>query len=156
MRECGVSRLCNPPSGWSRLRFSPWLRPFSLRRDPTRRRQCYSCPRDKFVGFVEQSLRRAPEREVYGAALLLVVQRWKGLSFLESLAVVVIDPEVERVVPHHPQHEPVTENTSLTEHAPHCEAAERSQLLAQKLGKAVAGSHPPSSSLDLGTGRITK
>ena len=33
------------------------------------------------------------------AALLLVVERRKGLGFLEGRPVVVIDPEVERVVP---------------------------------------------------------
>ena len=33
-----------------------------------------SPPRDKLIGFVEQPLRRAPEGEIYRAALLLVVE----------------------------------------------------------------------------------
>src|SRR5205085_8563742 len=33
----------------------------------------------------------------------------------------------------------------LAEHTPHCDAAERNELLAHELGKAVAGNHPPSS-----------
>ena len=46
---------------------------------------------------------------------------------------------------HHPEHQPVAEHASLTEHTPHCDAAERGELLAQELGKAVAGNHPQSS-----------
>src|SRR5882762_5051728 len=114
-------------------------------RDPTRCRQRYSCPRDELIGFVEQPLRRAPKGEVYGAALLLVVERRKGLGFLEGRPVVVINPEVECVVPHHPEHQPVAEHAGLTEHTPHRYVAERGELLAQELGKAVADDHPKSS-----------
>src|SRR5262249_11559182 len=64
-------------------------------------------PRDQLIGFVEQPLRRAPKGEVYGAPLLLVAERRKGLRFLESRPVVVINPEVEHVVRHHPEHQPV-------------------------------------------------
>src|SRR5882762_10195440 len=130
-----------------RLLFSPWRCPFSLRRDPTRRRQRYSRPRDKLIGFVEQPLRRVPKGEVYGAALLLVAEGRKGCGFLEDRPVVVINPEVEHVVRHHPEHHPVAEHAGLAEHTPHCNAAERSELLAQELGKVVAGNHPRSSVL---------
>src|SRR5437899_4032000 len=130
-----------------RLLFSPWRCPFSLRRDPTRRRQGCSRPRDKLIGFVEQPFRRAPKGEVYGAALLLVAEGRKGFGFLEGRPVVVINPEVEHVVRHHPEHQPVAEHAGLAEHTPHCDAAERSELRAQELGKAVAGNHPPSSVL---------
>src|SRR6266404_601715 len=127
------------------LLFSPWRCPFSLHRDPTRRRQRYSRPRDKLIGFVEQPLRRAPKGEVYRAALLLIVEGRKGLGFLEIRPVVLINPQVEHVVRHHPEHQPVAEHAGLAEHTPHRDAAERSQLLAQELGKAVAGNHPLSS-----------
>src|ERR1700730_1936723 len=105
---------------WVVLLFSPWCCPFSLRRDPTRRRQGHSRPRDKLVGLVKQPLRGAPKREVYGAALLLVAEGRKGLGFLEDRPVVVINPEVEHVVRHHPEHRPVAEHTDLAEHTPHC------------------------------------
>src|SRR5258708_39809098 len=130
-----------------RLLFSPWRCPFSLRRDPTRRRQRYSRPRDKLIGFVEQPLRRAPKGEVYGGALLLVVEGRKGRGFLEGRPVVIVNPKVERVVRQHPEHQPVAEYAGLAEHTPHCDAAERSELLAHELGKAVAGTHPASSVL---------
>src|SRR5207245_2456244 len=71
----------------------------------------------------------------------------KGLGFLEGRPVVVINSEVEHVVRHHPEHHPVAEHAGLAEHTPHCDAAERSELLAQELGKVVAGNHPPSSVL---------
>ena len=41
---------------------------------PTRRLQRYSRPLDKLIRFVEQPLRRAPEREIYDLTLLLVVE----------------------------------------------------------------------------------
>src|ERR1700730_13847265 len=81
------------------------------------------------------------------AALLLVAEGRKGCGFLEDRPVVVINPEVEHVVRHHPEHHPVAEHAGLAEHTPHCNAAERSELLAQERGKAVAGNHPPSSVL---------
>jgi len=58
---------------------------------------------------------------------------------------VVVNPEVERVVRYHPEHQPVAEHAGLAEHTPQGDAAERRELLAQELGKAVAGNHPPSS-----------
>jgi hypothetical protein len=76
---------------------------------------------------------------------LLVAEGREGLGFLEDRPVVVINPEVEHVVRHHPEHHPVAEHAGLAEHTPHCDAAERSELLAQELGKAGAGNHPPSS-----------
>src|SRR4029077_17643582 len=85
--------------------------------------------------------RRAPEGEIYGTALLFVVEGRKGRSFLEGRAIAVIDPEVERVVCDHPQHQTVAEHAGLTEHAAHCDAAERSKLLLQELGETVAGNH---------------
>src|SRR5262249_61608500 len=121
----------------------------SLRRDPTRRRQRCSRPCEQFIGFVEQSLRRAPKGEVYGAALLLVIEGRNGLGFLEGCPVVIINPEIEHVLRHHPEHQPVAEDTGLAEHTPRRDAAERSELLAEELGKAVAGNHPPSSSAAL-------
>jgi len=54
---------------------------------------------------------------------------------------VVINPEVERIVPHHPEHEAVAEDAGLAEHPPHGDMAERCELITQELGKAVAGSH---------------
>src|SRR5205814_5431886 len=101
-------------------------------------------PGDKLIGFVEQ-LRRAPKGEVYRAALLLVAEGRNGLGFLEDRPVVVVNPEVERVVCHYPEHQPVAEHAGLAEHTPHCDAAEWSELLAQEFGKAVAGNHPASS-----------
>ena len=121
-----------------------WRRPFSLRRNPPRCRQRGARPGDKFIGFVEQPLRSTPEGKIDGAALLLVVEGRKGLGFLEGRPVVVINPEVERVVPHHPDHHPVAEHAGLAEHAPHGDGAERTKLFAQELGKAVAGNHPHS------------
>src|SRR5439155_15970190 len=93
----------------------------------------------------EQPLRRAPKGKVYRGALLRVVEGRKGLGFLEGRPVVVIDPKVEHVVGHHPEHHPVAEHAGLAEHTPHRDAAERSELLAQELGKPVARNHPPSS-----------
>src|ERR1700722_16961146 len=103
-----------------------------------RRRQRCACPGDKLIGFVEQVLRHAPKGEVYGAALLLVIEGRHGLSFLEDRPVVVIDPDVERVVCYHSQHQSVTEHPRLAEHPPHRDATKWSELLAQELGKAVA------------------
>jgi hypothetical protein len=57
---------------------------------------------------------------------------------------VVIYPKIERIFRHHPEHHPVAEYAGLAEHTPHCNPAERSKLLAQELGKAVAGNHPQS------------
>src|ERR1700746_2341173 len=128
------AEFSNPPSA----RFLPWRSTFSLRSDPTRRRQRRSRPREKLIGFVEQPLRRAPKRQVYGAALLLVAEGRNGLCFLEDRPVVVINPEVERLVRHHPEHEPVAEHARLAEHTPHRDAAEGSELLASELGTAVA------------------
>src|SRR5262249_48696137 len=71
------------------------------------------------------------------------VERWKGLGFLEDRPIVVVDPEVERVVPYHAEHQPVAEDAGLAEHTPHCDPAERGELLTQELGKTVAGNHPP-------------
>ena len=98
-------------------------------------RQRYSCPRDKLIGFVEQPLRGAPKGEIYGAALLLVAEGWKGLGFLEGRPIVVINPEVKHVLRHHPEHHPVTEHAGLAEHTPHCDAAERSELLRRNSAK---------------------
>src|SRR5207302_5700589 len=131
---------------WSRFGFSPWRCAFSLCRDPARRRQRGSPPRDKLIGFVEQPLRRAPKGEIYGAALLLVVEGRKGLGFLKDGPVAVINPEIERVARHHPEHQPIAEHAGLSEHPPHRDTAQRSELLAQELGKAVAGDHPLSPS----------
>src|ERR1700733_5183116 len=116
-----------------------------MRGHPTRRCECRSCPRDKLIRLVEQPVRHAPKSEVDSNALLLVVERRNRRGFLEDFPVVVINPEVERVVRYHPKHQTVAEHACLAEHAPHCETAERSQLLAEKLGKAVAGNHlcPP-------------
>ena len=126
--------------------ISPWRFPFSLRRDPMRRRQRRACPGDKLIGFVEQSLRHTPEGEVYGAALLLVIEGRLRLGFLEDRPVVVINPNVERVVRDHSPHQSITKHARLAEHPPHSDAAEWSDLLAQELGKAVAGDHLRSSS----------
>src|ERR1700747_2488961 len=73
---------------------SPWRCPFSLRRDPARRCQRCSRPRNKLIGHVQQPLRRAPKGEIDRAALFLVVQGRNGLGFLEDRPVVVINPEV--------------------------------------------------------------
>src|SRR4029453_15620508 len=134
-------------AGWSRQGSSGAPRPLrrrpsSLGRDPARRRQREASPGDKLIGFVEQPLRRPPEGEVDGAAALRVVEGRRGPGFLEGLAVVVIDPQVEHVVGHHPQHHAVAEHAGLAEHAPQADAAERRELLAQELGEAVAGNHP--------------
>ena len=48
---------------------------YARRPDPTRRGQRRSCPRGKLIGLVEQPIRRAPESEVYGMALLRVIER---------------------------------------------------------------------------------
>ena len=40
----------------------------------------------------------------------------------------VINPEVEHVVCHHPEHQAVAENAGLAEHTPHCDAADRSEI----------------------------
>src|SRR6476659_2725634 len=55
-------------------------------------------------------------RSSISRCLLLVVEGRKGFGFLEGRPVVVINPEVERVVRHHPQHHPVAEDASLAEH----------------------------------------
>src|SRR5438105_5814993 len=104
---------------------SPWRCLFSLRRDPTRRRQRCSRPGDKLIGFVEQPLRRAPKGEIYGAALLLVVEGRKGLGFLKDGPVAVINPEVERVDRHHPEHMHIAENTGLSEQPTHQNTSQR-------------------------------
>src|SRR5712672_1134565 len=49
----------------------------------------------------EQPLRHAPKGQVYGRALFRGIERRKGLGFLEHLAVVVVDPEIVRVLRHH-------------------------------------------------------
>jgi len=49
------------------------------------------------------------------------------------------------VAHHHSKHNPVAKHASLAEHTPHRYAPEWSELLAQELGKAVAGNHPQSS-----------
>jgi hypothetical protein len=98
--------------------------------NPTRRRQRRLRPRDKLIGFVEQALRRAPKGEIYAAAVLLVAEGRKALGFLEDRPIVVINPEVERVVRHHAEHQPVAEHARLAEHTSHCDAAEWSELLA--------------------------
>src|SRR6516164_1263831 len=130
--------------------FSLWCCAYSLHRDPTRGRQRYSRPRDKLIRIVEQPLRHAPEGEVNGRALLFVAEGRKGLGFLEGRAVFVINPDVECIVCYHPQHYPVAEYARRAEHRPHCDAAEWSELLAQKLCKAVSGNHPRSSTLSAG------
>jgi hypothetical protein len=127
-----------------RLLFSPSRRTFSPRSNPPRRRQRCSCPSDKLIGLVEQALRSAPKGEIYSATLLLIVEGRKGLGFLEGRSVIVINPEVERIVPHHSEHQPVAEHAGLTEHTPHRYSAKRGELLAQELGKAIAGDHPQS------------
>src|SRR4029077_2978384 len=114
-RERRARTSCECRASWllalvRRPCFSPGRCPFSLRRDPTRRRQRCSRPRDKLIGFVQQPLWRTPQGEIYGTALLLVVERRKGLGFLEGRPVVVVNPEVERVVRHHPEHQPVAED----------------------------------------------
>ena len=49
---------------------------------------------------------------------------------------------VDRVCCRSPsKHEPVAEHASLAEHASQGDATERCELIAQELGKAVAGSH---------------
>src|SRR5579862_7600610 len=68
-----------------RLRVPLRRRP--LRRDPPRRSQRRTRPGEKFIGFVEQPLRRAPEGEVDRAAALLVVERRKSLRLLEQRAI---------------------------------------------------------------------
>ena len=67
-------------------------------------------------------------------------------GFREGRLVVVIDSEVKCVLRHHPKHEPVAEHAGLAEHASHCDVTERGELLAEKLGEAIAGDHPPSPS----------
>src|SRR5207248_2366640 len=98
-------------------------------------------PRGKFIGFVEQPLGHAPEREVYGLALLRIIEWRKRLGLPERLAVLVIHPEIKRVLRHYAQHHPIAEHASLAEHAPQCDTAERRELLAQKLGIGFAGNH---------------
>src|SRR6185312_14969852 len=130
-----------PPRVKFRLGFSSRHRAFALGGDPPRRRQRCACPRDELVRLVEQALRRAPEGEVDGATFLRVVERWKGFCFLEDCPVLVIDPKVESVVPHHSEHQAVAEHAGLSEHASHGDMAERRELLAKESGKAVAGNH---------------
>src|SRR6516225_4859574 len=110
--SCGLALHCPPSRGrpdplflttlsTRRLLFqsvpaaSLWRCPFPLRRDPARRRQRHSGPRDKLIGFVEQPLRRAPKGEIDHAALFLVVEGRNGLCFPEDRPVVVINPKVE-------------------------------------------------------------
>jgi len=126
---------CGAMLGLSRS-SAPRCCPFSLGGDPTRRCQRCLRPRDKLIGVIEQPLRRAPKGEVYGAALLRVVEGRKGLGFLEDRPVVVINPEVERVVPHHCEHQPVAEHASLAEHAPHGDATQRSELRCSRRNSA--------------------
>src|SRR5205823_11079730 len=89
----------------------------------------------------DQPLRHTPEREVDRFALLLVVQRRRRCGFLEGRPVLVVDPEIERVVRHHPQHHAVAEHAGLAEHAPHGDTAKRRELLSDEFAKAVAGIH---------------
>src|SRR6476620_1552445 len=70
----GYETTALPPSHWLRLQFLLCRRPFSLRRDPPRRRQRGLRPGDELIGFVKQPLRHAPKREVDGAALLRVIE----------------------------------------------------------------------------------
>ena len=58
--------------------------PSPLRRDPSRRRQRYSRPREKFVRFVEQPLRRASKGEVYGTALFSQLRVGKDSASLTA------------------------------------------------------------------------
>ena len=57
-------------------------------------RQCRSWPHNKLIGFVKQPLWHAPKGQVYGAAILLVVERRIGRGLLEDRSVVVINPGV--------------------------------------------------------------
>src|SRR5438477_3482517 len=132
------------PSGSSRLRFAVRRCLLSLRRNPVRRFQCCSRPGDKLIGFVEQPLRCAPKGKVDRVAPLLIIERWKAFGFLERHPVLVINSEIERVVGHHPEHHGIAKYAGLAEHAPHRDAAERCELLAQELGKGAAGNHPHS------------
>src|SRR6185437_8054881 len=114
---------------------------FALCCDPLRCCQRCARPVDQLVRLVHQPLRRAPEGEVDGAALLAVVERRGVAGFRESRPVLVVDAEVERVVGDHAQHHPVAEHAGLPEHAPHRDAAERRELIAQEFGEVVAGDH---------------
>jgi len=108
---------------------------------PLRCRQRRACPDDEFVGLVEQPLRHAPESEIDGAALLGVVERREGFGLLEYRPVLLVDPEVKRVLRHHAEHHPIAEHAGLAEHAPQGDAAERRELLVQEIGKIFAGDH---------------
>src|SRR5262245_5337679 len=109
-----------------------------------RRRQRSSPPGDELIGLVEQPLRRAPKGEVYRAALLRIVEGRKGLGFLEGLPIVVINPEVERVVRHHPEHQPVAKHARLAKHPPHGDAAERANCSRKNSAKLLLATmvHP--------------
>src|SRR5207247_7855318 len=93
------------------------------------------------VSFIEQPLRHAPECEVYGLALLRIIERRKRLGFPEHLAVLIVNPKIERVLRHYPQHHAVAEHAGFAEHAPQGDTAEWRELLAQKLGIGFAGNH---------------
>ena len=104
-------------------------------------------------GFEETIESTMKDWTIAGASILAIkdgdVVFSKGFGFREIRAVRIIDPEVERVVGHHAEHQPVAEYAGLAEHTPHGDVAERAQLIAQKVGKAVAGNHRRSLVLSL-------
>ena len=62
--------------------------------------------------------------------LLLVVERRSRRSFVEGCPVLVIHPELKRVIFDHPKHQSIAEHAGLAEHAPHRDVAERCKLFA--------------------------
>ena len=84
------------------IRFAPGFtfgrRAFPDRSNAVRRRPRGARPGGKFLGLVEQPLGDPPEREIDGAAALLVVERRMALCLLERFPVFVVDPEIERVL----------------------------------------------------------
>ncbi|WP_458193735.1 hypothetical protein [Bradyrhizobium sp. UFLA05-153] len=96
---------------------------------------------DKFVRVVEQPIRRTPECEVYESPLLAVVQRRIGFGFGERRTVLLIYPEIQRILRDHTEHRVITEYAGLAEHASRCDPAQRGQLLTQKVGIFLARDH---------------
>jgi hypothetical protein len=73
--------------------------------------------------------------------VLSVIERWSRCGFREGRPALVINPEIERIVRRHPDHDSAAEHAGLAEHAAHSQRAERRELLAQKIDEAVARNH---------------
>ena len=69
------------------------------------------------------------------------------LCFSEHGTIVIVDPQIQRVVSDHAEHRAVMEDTRLAEHAPERDGAERRELLAQEFDIVRRRNHAGASAL---------